>query len=366
MRKVAAMRTLPLWITVAALMPLPAQGLPVASSPQRLGSVVVWADSEDPGLFYYLPGELRIARRADGGSDAAFLAVRYLGTTLGGDSERSFVRSCLTAQVEMVPQDQDALAQAASELRRERGRAVRVLPVPVQRIKTALVFASADTGSARPTTFSGGFLEPAGTEARDSFWQRRSFTIYLGPVDAQLVLTAVRAGSALLSLSFEITTRAIDLPATPATPPATSPSGTPAAAASEHTVAATALPLVLDVAHFPDRLALLEIEASSPPGYPLLSVYCYDFAEQVDPALSEKTLELEGEGLQGERVLTSLSFSSDAPDVSARSVRFPFPVRLDRPFRQRVSETYWSGEERVAPWSRAQDWTSVLDITARH
>ena len=60
---------------------------------------------------------------------------------------------------------------------------------------------------------------------------------------------------------------------------------------------------------------------------------------------------------------TSLSFTSDAPDVSARSVRFPFPVRLDRPFRQRVSETYWSGEQRVTDWSRPQDWTSVLDIT---
>jgi hypothetical protein len=30
-----------------------------------------------------------------------------------------------------------------------------------------------------------------------------------------------------------------------------------------------------------------------------------------------------------------------------------------------VSETYWSGEQRVAQWSRPQDWTSVLDITAR-
>jgi hypothetical protein len=358
------MRTSSLWIALAVLLPIPALGLPVASSSQRIGSLVVWADSDDPGLFYYLPGELRIARRADGGSDAAFLAVRYLGTALGGDPERAFLRSCLTAQVEMVPQDQAALAQAASALRRERSRAVRVLPIPVQRIKTSLVFAPSDTGSAQPTTFSGGFLEPAGEEPHASFWQRRIFTIYLGPVDAQLVLTALRAGSALLSLSFELTTRAIDLAAAPpATPTASPPTGP--TAPSERTVAATSLPLVLDIAHFPDRLALLEIEARSPPGYPLLSVYCYDFAEQVDPALSEKTLELEGEGLQGERVVTSLSFTSDAPDVSARSVRFPFPVRLDRPFRQRVSETLWSGEERVAQWSPPQDWTSVLDITAR-
>ena len=119
-------------------------------------------------------------------------------------------------------------------------------------------------------------------------------------------------------------------------------------------VAATSLPLAFDATRFPDRLALLEIEASSPPGYPLLSVYCYDFAEARNPALFEKTLELEGEGLRGERVTTSLSFASDAPDVSARSVRFPFPVRLDRPFRQRVSETDWSGEQRVTEWSRAR------------
>jgi hypothetical protein len=93
-------------------------------------------------------------------------------------------------------------------------------------------------------------------------------------------------------------------------------------------------------------------------------VYCYDFAEQVDPALFEKTLELEGEGLAGDRVITSLTFAADAPDVTARSVRFAFPVRLDRPYRQRVSEIYWSGEQRATEWSRPQAWTSVIDITA--
>jgi hypothetical protein len=351
------------WVALSVLLAQSAWALPVASSGQRIGSLVVWADSEDAALFYYLPGELRIAERSDGGPDAAFLAVRYLGTTLGGDSGRAFVRSCLTAQVEMAAPEDGALSRAASELRRERGRAVRLLPIPVQRIRTALVFSPADAGSAQPTTFSGGFLEPAGSETNTAFWRRRAFTIYLGPLDAQLVLTALRSGSALLSLSVEVTTRALDLSAA-ATPASSSPTAATDRAATEQVVAATSLPLAFDATRFPDRLALLQIEASSPPGYPLLSVYCYDFAEARNPALFEKTLELEGEGLRGERVTTSLSFASDAPDVSARSVRFPFPVRLDRPFRQRVSETDWSGEQRVTEWSRPQDWTSVLDITA--
>ncbi len=357
------MRLLPLGIALTVLAPQWARAVPVASASQRIGSLVVWADSKDPALYYYLPGELRIAQREDGGPDAAFLAVRYLGTALGGDPERSFVRSCLTTQVEMIPHERDALARAASELRRERGRAVRVLPIPVQRIRTSLVLASADVGSGQPTTFSGGFLEPAGAETSASFWRRRIFTLYLGPIDAQLLLTALRAGAALLSLSFELTTQAVDLSAAPATPAPGSATGTTDVPASEHVVGASSLALAFDAARFPDRLSLLDIEASSPPGYPLLSVYCYDFAEQTDTALFEKTLELEGQGLAGERVITSLSFAAEAPDVTARSVRFAFPVRLDRPYRQRVSETDWSGEQRATEWSQPRDWTSVLDIT---
>ena len=268
--------------------PSPRWALPVASASQRIGSVVVWADSQDPALFYYLPGELRIARRADGGPDAAFLAVRYLGTTLGGDPERAFVRSCLTAQVEMVPPDDDALSRAASELRRERGRAVRVLPIPVQRDQDHAWSSPPPTPARRnPRRSPAASWSPPGTEtsgivlaATDLHHLSRS-----GRCAARADGPARRVFAARACPS-RFTTRAIDLSAAPAT---TTPGSatTPAPGASSSTehprqradrglpprCRSASMPLAI-----PDRLALLDIESSSPPGYPLLSVYCYDFA----------------------------------------------------------------------------------------
>jgi hypothetical protein len=343
---------LALWMGLSSVAPHVAAALPVAGSAQRIGSSVVWRDSDDPAVFYYVPGELRIAQRRDGGVEATFFVVRYLGTTLGGDAERAFVRSSFTADVEMIPPTAATLADVVTELRRAHAGPVRVLPMPIQRIKTRLVFASAAAGAGQPVTFSDGFLEPAGAEPSTAFWRRRTFTLHLASVDAQILLAALRAGGAVMSLAYEFTSRSVEAADGPQTP------------AVEQTVVAGTLPLSFDAARFPDRLVLLDIAASSPPGYPVLSVYCYDFSEQVDPDLFEKAVEIEGVGLGGGRVATSVTFTSEAPDVTKRSVRFPFPVRLDRPFRQLVSETYWSGEERRATWSAPLEWTSVLDITA--
>jgi len=300
-------------------------------------------------LYYYAPGDLRV-RQNDDGPDAVFFAARYLGNTLGGDSDRSFIRSTFIVSVELAPPRADALTQATAELRHSGDTDVRLVPIPIQRMSTSLRFAATD--GAQPTTFSGGFLEPQADEILGSFWRQRMFTIFLGKTDAQLLLAALHRGATLMSLAYDMRVSALDSTGRPGS-----------SDAKDETAASGAVPFTLDAARYPDRIRLIDIGDSSPPGYPVLTVTCYDFAEHVNPHIFERSVEFEGIGLQGPPVRTAVKFSADHPDLSSRSIRFPFPVRTDKPFRQRITELHWSGEEVVHPWSQDQQWVSVIDIT---
>jgi len=303
-------------------------------------------------LYYYAPGDLRVRQNDDGSPDAVFFATRYLGNTLGGDSDRSFIRSTFVVSVELEPPRADALTQATAELRHSGGTDVRLVPIPIQRMSTSLRFAAAATDGAQATTFSGGFLEPQADEILGSFWRQRMFTVFLGNTDAQLLLAALRRGATLMSLAYDMRVRALDSTGRPGS-----------SDTKEETAASGAVPFTLDAARYPDRIRLIDIGDSSPPGYPMLTVSCYDFAEHVNPDIFERSVDFEGMGLQGLPVRTAVKFSADHPDLSSRSIRFPFPVRTDKPFRHRITELYWSGEEVVHPWTQAQQWVSVIDIT---
>jgi hypothetical protein len=62
-------------------------------------------------------------------------------------------------------------------------------------------------------------------------------------------------------------------------------------------------------------------------------------------------------------VAARASFGRDRPDLYAHSLRFGVAVRLDRPYRYRVTEVADDGTSTVTPWREKTSWAELLDVT---
>ena len=128
-------------------------------------------------------------------------------------------------------------------------------------------------------------------------------------------------------------------------------------------IRAGAFAVTVDALKWPDLFKRVDINERMPPGYAALEVYCYDFQKQ-EARIYEKRVEIEAEGVGGRPVSIQARFHRKQPDIYARSLRFPFAVRLDRPYRYRVVTILSDGQIHETPWQIRTSWTQLLDVTA--
>jgi hypothetical protein len=325
----------------AAVLAAPAAARPNLDESRPLGSLMVYPDDRKPGLLYYGPGELAVAREADGRPDIHFLQMRYTGTAIGGDRGRIVQRSILGFRVMLAPPNASDL-QAA----RKTAGSVELRPLPIQRLDSALVYAPVGRPAEEGTTLPTGHFEPGEAETPAVFWTSRSYVLGLDAPTAELFGRALAQGQVVLSLSYTFY-------ADGGEPPKSEP----------RVVRLGAFAIGVDAARWPDFLRRADVNERVPPGYPLLDVYCYDFGDARRAALYEKQVEVEAESPGGGMVTARARFGRDQPDLYARSVRFGVAVRLDRPYRYRVTEVKDDGTSTVTPWRARQSWAELLDVT---
>jgi hypothetical protein len=129
-------------------------------------------------------------------------------------------------------------------------------------------------------------------------------------------------------------------------------------------VRAGAFAVTVDAQKWPELFSRVDINERMPPGYAVLYVYCYDF-QQRETDLYEKRVEIKAEGIEGRPIMIQARFRKRQPDLYARSLRFPFAVRLDRPYRYRVVTIHDDGQIHETAWMVRTEWMSLLDVTAR-
>jgi hypothetical protein len=128
-------------------------------------------------------------------------------------------------------------------------------------------------------------------------------------------------------------------------------------------VRAGAFAVTVDAIKWPDLFKRVDLNERMPPGYAALDVYCYDFQRQ-EAGIYEKHVDIEADGVGGRPVSIQATFQRKQPDIYARSLRFPFAVRLDRPYRYRVVTVLSDGRIQATPWQVRTNWTQLLDVTA--
>jgi hypothetical protein len=396
---------------------------PDLSKGRRYGPLHIYPDHRKDGLYYFEPGELSLARDLDGTPELRFLQMRYVGSAVYGNEGEHGSHSTLTLEVEMDGPDPARLAAARRGLAKALGHGVELRPLPIARFETALIYAPVGPGrevTGGAEAIAGGHFEAGGEGGRDAgrgaFWSERTYSVAMDPATSQLFWKALQAGDLVLSVSYAIFTRGVvsdeagwlrehrlrpevrnlQLALAGALGPARPAEAEQRKLAEQDLGQAAGAwlgSILSDVVdgedegpELPSRIRFLRAGASAiridarrhrhlfqrvdfnekaPPGYAVVKVYCYDFRDGLRPDLFYKKVTIEAQAVGGRAVPVELKFLHGEPDLYARSVRFPVPVRIDQPYRYRVTTASRDGRIETGPWQVRETWGPILDVTTR-
>jgi hypothetical protein len=324
----------------------PAFARPDLRQPRTAGPLTVYPDETRRNLFFYPPGELKLGTRQNGEPDVRLLHARYTGSAATADRGRAVLRSIFSLRLVMAGPSQAEISAARAALIAPGIGTVELRPLPIRRLDSALVYASAAGEQPLPP---GHFEAAEGAPPPAGYWTERIYTLGLGPEDAQLLSTALERGGLALSVGYTFFADGIG----------------PDKTSGPYMVRAGAVGVTADVARWPSVVQRVDINDSAPPGYAALDIYCYDFNQATTPALYEKQVEIEAHGVSGQPARLTATFSRAQPDLYARAVRFTVAVRLDRPYRFRIVEVGEDGTSRSTPWRERTSWAELLDVTTQ-
>lgn len=349
----------------------PAHAQPVLTSKRTLHGQVVYQDLKQKNIWYYAPGNLRLAQEKDGKPQFQLVEMRYTGMAAAGTQGEKRFLNLVQVVIWMDQPEGAALKTVQQELG---GPRINLKPLPVRNIEAFLIMPmGASDGRYRRVGSSSG-LEGADSKT-GGYWTERAFTVRLENHEAQMLWDQVSTGKLAMSLGYafyadvvasadgsykvsgdssmtaELKTlldEAVQLDSTP----------------SMQAFHAGAFPIEVDVKRWPDLLRKVDINDEAPPAWAMLEVKCYDFADNLRPDLAMKTIEIEASGVSDEVVkITGKRFMSAKPDQHTLQIRFPYAVKLTKPYRYRVTEYSTEGSSSPQPWTWRNNWAEVLDIT---
>ena len=345
---------------------------------RQAGALMVYTDDRRPGLYYYAPSELTLGELSPGKPDLHFLQMRYTGTSAGADQGSTVYRSLLNFRV-LMPAIGAQELQAAKRLVGTGAGAAELRPLPIRRVEAVLVYAplTSEAEHAKPELLPAGHFQETDEEkkpASDVFWTERLYTLALDNDTSQLFWSALQKGQVVLSVGYAFMADGLadEAPKFKLTGPAELTDALRARLDSEpakpqqkttFAIRAGAFAVTVEAQKWPDLFKRVDINERMPPGYAALDVYCYDF-QKPDTDVYEKHVDIEAEGIEGHPVTIQTRFRRKQPDIYARSLRFPFAVRLDRPYRYRVVTIGSDGQIQETPWQVRTSWTQLLDVTS--
>ena len=361
---------------IRLMLPNPAGAQPDLTNARQAGGITFFPDIKQAAMFYYLPGNLAIARTDDKKPDLSFILMRYSGSATYNDNGKKEFRNILTIRLLMQPVPSDSLKKARQQLQ-QTYPGVQLKPLPISQIEAMIVFTPVGAPDTAQVAEKGEMAAEgnAGYTTSASYWQERYFTLCLDNNSADLLLQAFNKNLTTISFMYAFYSRGLT------TKKALDISGYGALGTSlraqlkditdslttdslhECIVKSDAFPINIDTAANPGLIHKIDIGDAMPPGYAVINVRNYDFANHLRPDLYEKTVDLEATGAGGDPVNLSLSFGKAHADVTSVNFRFKYAVRPDRPYRYRVHELLLDGQETISDWSTVDVWSNLLDVT---
>jgi hypothetical protein len=335
----------------------PAAAAPDFAIRYRVGEVELVGDSERPFVAYVIPLPLVLLGSETAGEQAGaeLFLTRYTGSAGHGDSGEHFVRSLLRFRITTPSHASDALDAARREMALRRNRPdLRLAALPIVRTEATLIARGVEGDFSE---LAEGFFEPV-HRAETTVFTEREYIMPLTPLTAEAFAAAFERRGLVVSLAYKLWTEGLradrsDHVSTPATPNE---------ADEAKPVRLLALNDTLPVAV--TSVKRVELDLGSPPDYPSLRVYCFDFTDNLRNDLFLKEVEFDAAGVAGGRTRYTVEFSRDAPAATVRSVRFPFAVDVAQPYRFRIAEVLLDGRKSEGEWQTRENWAAIIDITS--
>ncbi|MCB0376661.1 MAG: hypothetical protein KDD04_12135, partial [Sinomicrobium sp.] len=115
----------------------------------------------------------------------------------------------------------------------------------------------------------------------------------------------------------------------------------------------------------PDLTKQIDINERIPPEYAALDVYCFDFNNAIREDLYAKRVEFKAEGVGRGEVSFKVTFRATEPDIYAKTIRFIYAVKLDKPCSYRITEIFKDGRTERSKWTAVENWHQILDVTTQ-
>lgn len=344
-------------------------------------SLVVYRDARINNMFYYLPGDLKIATDNDGKPYFKLLLMRYTGTRIYDDQGTQRFRNLLQMRVIHT-------AYTSGQLKALKERLKAYVPdpelraFPVKNLKAILICPAAGHDSNNVNTVAeqeGYFSQENDNTEKFEYWKERSFIIRLDNLSANMLWDALREQRTIMSVGFVFYSDVFNSMQTDLSGYESGAAlsrlnemiktGNENAAADSlldtRVVKAGAFEVIIDIEKWPDLITKVDINEQIPPDYAAVDIYCYDFHNDLRPDLAQKKIEVEATGVGGEKVILRYTFRSDTPDVYAYDMKFPYAVKINEPYRYRLTEITISGAVSRTEWTTRQSWNGILDITSK-
>lgn len=349
---------------------------PDISSGKIINNIWVYKDATMANVCYYAPGPLIIATDSDGKPDFLFLRTRYTGTWRGGDQGTSRFSSTIRFRVLMHQLDKTDMDKLRSEL--EDSLAIEIKPLPIRNLRAVAVYqALQNDENSQILQWEGEFSSPneRGYSSRASYWTEREFLIKLDNYSSQIFWQALQKDKVVLSVGYAFYADVVtsinhdykiggDPEWINAMQDLTITKDSSDVKVSTRLIKVDAFEIRINAEKWPDLLRQVDINSTVPPEYAALAVYCYDFNNELRPDLYAREIEIEAQSFSGDAVTVSAVFQKSQPDIYMHRIRFPFVVRLDKPYRYRVTDISFEKAPHSTEWIISPSWTSILDITS--
>lgn len=347
---------------------------------------LVFPDHQRGDVFYVAPTPIGIAERPGGAPGVGLRLTYYYGTELRGDAGERDVSWVLSVDLErqaLTAWETDALKTALSRQKGVPADALVLRTLPVVSVPTDVVYTpivaptDAAEGPGGAIQLSDGYAEARGEDdaeeidaedGNETYWLSRRLSFHLSPEDGQVMRRAFEEGGAVMGVSYAYRAAGVVLEegAMGTADGADDLSDAPDAAwaPASRLVGANALRVEIDADTHPDFLTIVDLNARAPPGYPTLSFICSDFVTPEENWLFfAKTIDIEAVGVAGRPVRTQIEFPSDDAQVSLQGAAFRYAVRVDRPFRYRVTAYPADAYSYRTKWIEVEKWGPPINIS---
>ncbi len=340
----------------------------------------IYPDQEIKSRFYYDPGDLVLIRDEGGKPELSFLQMRYTGNSTNADKGENFFKSILQFKVIVTPPDPGKLEGAIKDLGEKIVNA-ELRPLPLRKMEAAVIFVPVNPGAEQKRVLKGGTFEndETGTARDEGIWSQKIFNLNLDNESSQILRYTLETQKTILSIYYGYYAVGVN------SPQLTFSLNGDTSIENEmkgyfegmadfslnnseplvKLIKANTFAVEFDAKKYPDCLKKIDLNEQLSPEYAALEVRCYDFNNELRPDLYAKYIEIEAKGLGNGNVTQVIKFKKSQPDEYVKSIRFPYAVRIDKPYKYRVTDISNNGNQKKKNWVDRNSWTGIIDITSQ-